>query len=513
MKLKHGYWQIRPQELDQILPKVTIARFGAAIIEYHDVPLDVTNVRLIVQTKGDAFQVEGKDGVFRIAPGMLNEAGRYSCYVLATDEHGDQVPLARGAVEVVEMKMESSATVSAMPVSYVMDASGTARQLLAVQDETGEWTLTVGKVCTPFKLGIDPTELPNNLEGADSMGKVKAAVNAISKVLAGSALALAACVCFPVYGTMLDDLSGEDEIYTAPEVDAVVDAKVAEKIIVNEKAVEDRMKAADERVDASIAEFAGKFVMKESEDPQAITGNVNFVSKDVRSNSGTYIGPGFLNVSYPNGNFIEFFPFGGTYDQFDFFGIGDGGFFAARFPEGTGTLAFDNGDIVRRKIINVGGKQFVCCDVEIGEDDLPDYSNANDVFVVVYNEEKYEVSVHVSGGITDFDRYEIVNTGDYNVAVNFYMVGVDEPIVSFKNGVRHEHGFDNYVRDFFLTDDMELARKWFPHGYATYYSTSTVPPEYEQNEETIKRIAEETVTSRPYLERGTDGGIYVVIPE
>jgi len=222
----HARIKIRPDRINVPLERLNVGLFGSAMLVLEGIPDDVTEPRIVLTSPGNVtFEVQvDDDGNAYVEPGMLDVAGSGSYYVLATDTHGNQTPLGSGAVNVMPYPASAPGAYrsSAIPVSSVMDANGTSRRLLAVQDEFGNWTLTVGEVVeNSFKL-VDPAKLPEEATEADSLEAVKAKVNAIRSAVRATCLAFAALPFFLFGAATLNKLPGTAEVYTAPEVDAKI---------------------------------------------------------------------------------------------------------------------------------------------------------------------------------------------------------------------------------------------------------------------------------------------------
>ena len=230
----HTIVRLRPDRLDIPLQKVTVGLFGSAHLMVVGIPEDVTETRISLTSPSDsAFEVDvGKGGKAYVEPGMLDLAGEGTYHVWATDAHGNPTPLGSGTLTVLPypMSVPGSVRTAAIPVSSVMDENGTSRRLLAVKDQLGNWTLTVGDVVeSSYKL-VDPTKLPEDAADGDSMAVLKAKINAIKSAMKASCIAVAASLPLLCGAATLNEISGTNEVYTAAETDARIDAAVSNAV-------------------------------------------------------------------------------------------------------------------------------------------------------------------------------------------------------------------------------------------------------------------------------------------
>lgn len=227
-KLCHGVLRLDPMALDASLPKISVGRFGSCIIKYVNQPENIKNIVLTIETPdGNTFSVNGEDGEFYVKPGMLDSAGVGKYYVMAKDDRDEVTPLGSGILSISIYPTAAASATSTLPVSSVMDVNGVSRQLLAVQDETGAWTLTVGKIIdTPDYSKVDVSALPEDLTAKDSMAKIKAAVNAIKKAVAPTAMVLltAFTMALNANAETLENIAGDEEVYTAEETEVALAA-------------------------------------------------------------------------------------------------------------------------------------------------------------------------------------------------------------------------------------------------------------------------------------------------
>ena len=222
----HTIIRLRPDRLDIPLQKVTVGLFGSAHLMVVGIPEDVTETRISLTSPSDsAFEVDvGEGGKAYVEPGMLDLAGEGTYHVWATDAHGNPTPLGSGTLTVLPypMSVPGSVRTAAIPVSSVMDENGTSRRLLAVKDQLGNWTLTVGDVVeSSYKL-VDPTKLPEDAADGDSMAVLKAKINAIKSAVKASCIAVAASLPLLCGAATLNDIPGTARMYTADEADAKI---------------------------------------------------------------------------------------------------------------------------------------------------------------------------------------------------------------------------------------------------------------------------------------------------
>ena len=220
----HTIVRLRPDRLDIPLQKITVGLFGSAHLMVVGIPEDVTETRISLTSPSDsAFEVDvGEGGKAYVEPGMLDLAGEGTYHVWATDAHGNPTPLGSGTLTVLPypMSVPGSVRTAAIPVSSVMDENGTSRRLLAVKDQLGNWTLTVGDVVeSSYKL-VDPTKLPEDAADGDSMAVLKAKINAIKSAVKASCIAVAASLPLLCGAATLNEIPGTNEVYTAAETDA-----------------------------------------------------------------------------------------------------------------------------------------------------------------------------------------------------------------------------------------------------------------------------------------------------
>ena len=238
----HAIVRLRPDRLDLPLEPVSVGLFGSATLRVAGIPEDVAEPRITLTTPaGSTFEVYVDEaGVAYVEPGMLDQPGGGSYHVWATDAHGNPTPLGAGTLRVLSypMSVPGSVRTAAIPVSSVMDENGVSRRLLAVQDEFGNWTLTVGDVVeNSFKL-VDPTKLPADAADGDSMAVLKAKINAIKSAVTASCIALA--LAFPALcnAATLNDIPGTEDVYTAAEVEErindVVTSAVKDAVLLQE---------------------------------------------------------------------------------------------------------------------------------------------------------------------------------------------------------------------------------------------------------------------------------------
>lgn len=230
----HTIIRLRPDRLDIPLQKVTVGLFGSAHLMVVGIPEDVTETRISLTSPSDsAFEVDvGEGGKAYVEPGMLDLAGEGTYHVWATDAHGNPTPLGSGTLTVLPypMSVPGSVRTAAIPVSSVMDENGTSRRLLAVKDQLGNWTLTVGDVVeSSYKL-VDPTKLPEDAADGDSMAVLKAKINAIKSAVKASCIAVAAAFPLLCSATTLNEIPGTNEVYTAAETDARINDVVTNAV-------------------------------------------------------------------------------------------------------------------------------------------------------------------------------------------------------------------------------------------------------------------------------------------
>ena len=230
----HTIVRLRPDRLDIPLQKVTVGLFGSAHLMVVGIPEDVTETRISLTSPSDsAFEVDvGEGGKAYVEPGMLDLAGEGTYHVWATDAHGNPTPLGSGTLTVLPypMSVPGSVRTAAIPVSSVMDENGTSRRLLAVKDQLGNWTLTVGDVVeSSYKL-VDPTKLPEDAADGDSMAVLKAKINAIKSAVKASCIAVAASLPLLCGAATLNEISGTNEVYTAAETDARINDVVTNAV-------------------------------------------------------------------------------------------------------------------------------------------------------------------------------------------------------------------------------------------------------------------------------------------
>ena len=230
----HTIIRLRPDRLDIPLQKVTVGLFGSAHLMVVGIPEDVTETRISLTSPSDsAFEVDvGEGGKAYVEPGMLDLAGEGTYHVWATDAHGNPTPLGSGTLTVLPypMSVPGSVRTAAIPVSSVMDENGTSRRLLAVKDQLGNWTLTVGDVVeSSYKL-VDPTKLPEDAADGDSMAVLKAKINAIKSAVKASCIAVAASLPLLCSAATLNEIPGTNEVYTAAETDARINDVVTNAV-------------------------------------------------------------------------------------------------------------------------------------------------------------------------------------------------------------------------------------------------------------------------------------------
>ena len=230
----HTIVRLRPDRLDIPLQKVTVGLFGSAHLMVVGIPEDVTETRISLTSPSDsAFEVDvGEGGKAYVEPGMLDLAGEGTYHVWATDAHGNPTPLGSGTLTVLPypMSVPGSVRTAAIPVSSVMDENGTSRRLLAVKDQLGNWTLTVGDVVeSSYKL-VDPTKLPEDAADGDSMAVLKAKINAIKSAVKASCIAVAAALPLLCNAATLNEIPGTNEVYTAGETDARINDVVTNAV-------------------------------------------------------------------------------------------------------------------------------------------------------------------------------------------------------------------------------------------------------------------------------------------
>ena len=230
----HTIVRLRPDRLDIPLQKVTVGLFGSAHLMVVGIPEDVTETRISLTSPSDsAFEVDvGEGGKAYVEPGMLDLAGEGTYHVWATDAHGNPTPLGSGTLTVLPypMSVPGSVRTAAIPVSSVMDENGTSRRLLAVKDQLGNWTLTVGDVVeSSYKL-VDPTKLPEDAADGDSMAVLKAKINAIKSAVKASCIAVAASLPLLCGAATLNEIPGTNEVYTAAETDARINDVVTNAV-------------------------------------------------------------------------------------------------------------------------------------------------------------------------------------------------------------------------------------------------------------------------------------------
>lgn len=230
----HTIIRLRPDRLDIPLQKVTVGLFGSAHLMVVGIPEDVTETRISLTSPSDsAFEVDvGEGGKAYVEPGMLDLAGEGTYHVWATDAHGNPTPLGSGTLTVLPypMSVPGSVRTAAIPVSSVMDENGTSRRLLAVKDQLGNWTLTVGDVVeSSYKL-VDPTKLPEDAADGDSMAVLKAKINAIKSAVKASCIAVAASLPLLCGAATLNEIPGTNEVYTAAETDARINDVVTNAV-------------------------------------------------------------------------------------------------------------------------------------------------------------------------------------------------------------------------------------------------------------------------------------------
>ena len=230
----HTIIRLRPDRLDIPLQKVTVGLFGSAHLMVVGIPEDVTETRISLTSPSDsAFEVDvGEGGKAYVEPGMLDLAGEGTYHVWATDAHGNPTPLGSGTLTVLPypMSVPGSVRTAAIPVSSVMDENGTSRRLLAVKDQLGNWTLTVGDVVeSSYKL-VDPTKLPEDAADGDSMAVLKAKINAIKSAVKASCIAVAASLPILCGAATLNEIPGTNEVYTAAETDARINDVVTNAV-------------------------------------------------------------------------------------------------------------------------------------------------------------------------------------------------------------------------------------------------------------------------------------------
>ena len=230
----HTIIRLRPDRLDIPLQKVTVGLFGSAHLMVVGIPEDVTETRISLTSPSDsAFEVDvGEGGKAYVEPGMLDLAGEGTYHVWATDAHGNPTPLGSGTLTVLPypMSVPGSVRTAAIPVSSVMDENGTSRRLLAVKDQLGNWTLTVGDVVeSSYKL-VDPTKLPEDAADGDSMAVLKAKINAIKSAVKASCIAVAAAFPLLCSATTLNEIPATNEVYTAAETDARINDVVTNAV-------------------------------------------------------------------------------------------------------------------------------------------------------------------------------------------------------------------------------------------------------------------------------------------
>ena len=230
----HTIIRLRPDRLDIPLQKVTVGLFGSAHLMVVGIPEDVTETRISLTSPSDsAFEVDvGEGGKAYVEPGMLDLAGEGTYHVWATDAHGNPTPLGSGTLTVLPypMSVPGSVRTAAIPVSSVMDENGTSRRLLAVKDQLGNWTLTVGDVVeSSYKL-VDPTKLPEDAADGDSMAVLKAKINAIKSAVKASCIAVAASLPLLCGAAILNEIPGTNEVYTAAETDARINDVVTNAV-------------------------------------------------------------------------------------------------------------------------------------------------------------------------------------------------------------------------------------------------------------------------------------------
>lgn len=230
----HTIIRLRPDRLDIPLQKVTVGLFGSAHLMVVGIPEDVTETRISLTSPSDsAFEVDvGEGGKAYVEPGMLDLAGEGTYHVWATDAHGNPTPLGSGTLTVLPypMSVPGSVRTAAIPVSSVMDENGTSRRLLAVKDQLGNWTLTVGDVVeSSYKL-VDPTKLPEDAADGDSMAVLKAKINAIKSAVKASCIAVAASLPLLCSAATLNEIPGTNKVYTAAETDARINDVVTNAV-------------------------------------------------------------------------------------------------------------------------------------------------------------------------------------------------------------------------------------------------------------------------------------------
>lgn len=267
MKINHHVVRVRPDRLDVILPEIHVGLYCSAFIKVLCIPDDVTSPEIVITTpSGASFRINiGSDGSAYIEPGMLDKSGEGSYHIWAVDSHANQTPLGSGTISIASYPdgaRSSGASPSVVPVSAVLDANGVARQLIAVQDETGTWTLTVGSVVNNASI-VDPSMLPEDATEADSMAALKAKVNAIKAALKVSVIAFALALHAVCGAATLNELSGTNVVYTVSETDAAIS------------------NAITSTVDRAYVEGLGITGGNGGTDGQAVTNIVNGITSDV----------------------------------------------------------------------------------------------------------------------------------------------------------------------------------------------------------------------------------------